>query len=239
VTEWFERWFGEEYLHVYLHHDEEEAERLVGLLAARGWIAGGQRALDLACGGGRHAEALRRRGVRVTGLDLSVLLLGAAQRRGGCCYVRGDMRALPFADGSFDVVLNLFTSFGYFARDGEHQRVLRAVTRVMRRGARFVLDYLNAPAVRTTLVPHDEQAFGDAVVVQDRSISADGRFVEKSIHLSDDTRTFTERVRLYERGELERMVREVGLRPVEVLGDYDGGPHGPGSPRVILVAEKP
>jgi SAM-dependent methyltransferase len=239
VTEWFERWFGEEYLHVYPHHDEEEAERLVGLLAARGWIGGGQRVLDLACGGGRHAEALRRRGARVTGLDLSLLLLGAAQRRGGCCYVRGDMRALPFADGAFDVVLNLFTSFGYFVKDGEHQRVLRAVTRVLHRGGRFVLDYLNATAIRAALVPRDERAYGDAVVVQERHITPDGRFVEKSIHLSDDTRTFTERVRLYERGELERMVREVGLRPVEALGDYAGAPHGPGSPRVILMAEKP
>jgi SAM-dependent methyltransferase len=239
VTEWFERWFGEEYLHVYLHRDEEEAERLVALLAARGWIAPGERVLDLACGGGRHAEALRRRGARVTGLDLSVLLLGAAQRRGGCCFVRGDMRSLPFADGAFDVVVNLFTSFGYFVRDGEHQRVLRAVTRVLRRGGRFVLDYLNATVVRGALVPHDERAFGDAVVVQERSISPDGRFVEKSIHLSDDSRTFTERVRLYERGELERMEREVGLRPVEALGDYDGGPHDARSPRLILMAEKP
>jgi SAM-dependent methyltransferase len=239
VTEWFERWFGEEYLNVYLHRDEEEAERLVALLAARGWIAVGERVLDLACGAGRHAEALRRRGARVTGLDLSGLLLHSALRRGGCCYVRGDMRSLPFADGAFDVVLNLFTSFGYFLKDGEHQRVLRAVTRVLRRGGRFVLDYLNAPAVRTMLVAHDERAFGDAVVVQDRSISPDGRFVEKSIHLGDDSRTFTERVRLYERAELERLVREVGLRPVEALGDYDGGPHGPGSPRVILMAEKP
>lgn len=239
MTEWFERWFGEEYLHVYLHRDEEEAERLVELLAARGWIVGGERVLDLACGGGRHAEALRRRGARVTGLDLSVLMLGAARRRGGCCYVRGDMRSLPFADGAFDVVLNLFTSFGYFARDGEHQRVLRAVTRVLRRGGRFVLDYLNAPAVRATLVPHDERSFGDAVVVQERSISPDGRFVVKSIHLSDDSRTFTERVRLYERGEVERMMREVGLGPVEALGDYQGGPHGAGSPRLILMAEKP
>ncbi len=238
MTEWFERWFGEEYLQVYLHHDAEEAERLVGLLAARGWIAADERVLDLACGGGRHAEALRRLGVRVTGLDLSVLLLNTARRRGGCCYVRGDMRSLPFADGAFDVVVNLFTSFGYFARDGEHQRVLRAITRVLRRGGRFVLDYLNAPALRAGLVPRDERAFGDAVVVQERSLSPDGRFVQKSIHLSHDSRTFTERVRLYERGELERMEREVGLHPVEALGDYDGGPYDAGSPRLILMAEK-
>ena len=174
MTEWFERWFGEEYLHVYLHRDEEEAERLVGLLAARGWVGAGERVLDLGCGGGRHADALRR-----------------------------------------------------------------AVTRVLRRGGKFVLDFLNAAAVRATLVPRDERAFGDAVVVQERSISPDGRFVEKSIHLSDDSRTFTERVRLYDRGELERMLQEAGLRPVEALGDYDGGPYGAGSPRLIVMAEKP
>jgi SAM-dependent methyltransferase len=42
----------------------------------------------------------------------------------GCHRVRGDMRHLPFTDGSFDLVTSFFTSFGYFDSDDEDVKVL-------------------------------------------------------------------------------------------------------------------
>jgi len=238
VSEWFERWFGEEYLSLYPHRDEEEAERLVALLEARGIVRAGLRILDLACGAGRHTAALERRRAAVVGLDLSMPLLVSARHRARGALTRGDMRALPYRDGSFDAVLNLFTSFGYFEDDHEHEQVLRDVARVLRPGGRFVLDFLNAPAVRAQLVALDERSVGGRVVVQERSLSEDGRFVVKRIHLRGDGRSFLERVRLYDRAELERMLGAIGLVPLEVLGDYDGGPHGASSPRVLILAAR-
>ena len=238
MTEWFEQWFGEEYLHVYPHRDDEDALRVVGLLEREGVAAAGERVLDLACGPGRHVAALGRRGARVVGLDLSRALLFAARRRGAGPLVRGDMRRLPFRPAAFDVVLNLFTSFGYFASDGEHEMVVREVARVLRPGGRFVLDFLNAPAVRSGLVPRDERQNGRGSVVQERRISDDGRFVMKSIHVSDDSRTFTERVRLFERAALEAMLQAQGIRAERAAGDYDGSPHGPESPRLILIGRR-
>jgi SAM-dependent methyltransferase len=236
VTEWFEHWFGEEYLSLYPHRDEQDAERLVGMLERRGTVRAGLVVLDLACGAGRHATALARRGATVVGLDLSWPLLLAARRQAPSPLVRADMRILPFGEGAFDTVLNLFTSFGYFEDDAEHRRVLAEVARVLRPRGRFVLDYLNAPRVRSDLVPRDEHAVGGRVIVQERSLSPDGRFVIKDIHLVGDGRSFRERVRLFERAELEAMLTESGLAPLETLGDYDGVPHGPGSERLLLVA---
>jgi len=238
VSEWFERWFGEEYLHAYPHRDDEEAERLVALLEARGIGVAGRRVLDLACGAGRHAAALRRRGARVVGLDLSAPLLARARERGACGLVRGDMRRLPFGARTFDAVLNLFTSFGYFATDDEHARVVSEVGRVLRSGGRFVLDFLNAPAVRSGLVARDETCCGEATLVQQRSISADGRFVVKTIRMSGEGRTFTERVRLLERREIEAMLRAAGIRTEAAVGGYDGAEHGAASPRLILVGRR-
>ncbi len=237
MTEWFEEWFGEEYLHVYPHRDDAEAERLVRMLAERG-IGVGQAVLDLACGPGRHAAALARCGARVVGLDLSRALLFAARRRVGGPLVRGDMRRLPFRPAAFDVVVNLFTSFGYFASDAEHEAVLAEVARVLRPGGRFVLDYLNAPTVRAGLVPRDERVAGGSRVVQERHISDDGRYVVKSIHVSGDSRTFTERVRLFGRTELEAMLALRGIRPEAAAGDYDGGPHTQWSPRLVLIGRR-
>jgi SAM-dependent methyltransferase len=238
VTEWFEQWFGEEYLHVYPHRGDEDAARLVRFLDRRGIGGAGRSVLDLACGPGRHAAAVGQGGARVVGLDLSRALLFAARRRGIGPLVRGDMRRLPFRAAAFDVVLNLFTSFGYFASDGEHEAVLREVARVLRPGGRFVLDFLNAQAVRAGLVSRDERRDGGTTVVQERRISDDGRFVIKSIHVSDDSRTFTERVRLFDRADLEAMLAAQGIGTEDAAGDYDGAPYGPASPRLILVGRR-
>lgn len=238
MTEWFERWFGEEYLHLYRHRDDEEAEQLITLLAARGIARAGERVLDLACGAGRHAAALRRRGAEVVGLDLSMPLLLTARRQGGGPLLQGDMRALGLRSASFGAVVNLFTSFGYFDEDEQHARVLREVARVLRSGGTFVLDFLNAPMVRAGLVPRDERRSGATVVVQERQLSADGRFVTKTIHLGGEGRSFIERVRLYERSELESMLADAGMTTEVVLGDYAGGPHTPISPRCLLLARR-
>jgi len=55
---------------------------------------------------------------------------------------------------------------------------------------------------------------------------------------SGNSRIFTERVRLYERADLERMLVTGGVRPETAAGDYDGAPHGTASPRLILVGRR-
>lgn len=238
MTEWFKQWFGAEYLRAYAHRDDEDAERLVGLLDVVGVAEPGHRVLDLGCGPGRHAAGLARRGAWVVGLDLSAALLCAAREAGAERLVRADMRSLPLRDATFDAVLSLFTSFGYFADDAEHEAVLREVTRVLRPGGRFVLDFLNAPAVRAGLVARDEHTTGATTVVQERWLSPDGRFVHKRIQVGADRPTFTERVRLYDRTELEAMMAAHGIRTIRAAGDYAGSRYGPGSERLILVGER-
>jgi SAM-dependent methyltransferase len=239
MSEWFEQWFGEEYLRLYPHRDDDDAERLASLIAEYAPLDG-LRVLDLACGPGRHAAQFATRGARVVGFDLSMPLLSRARHRPGpaLTLVRGDMRHLPFRPESFDLVVNLFTSFGYFADDAQHALVLRGAADVLRPGGSFVLDYLNAEMVRDTLVPHEERQVGERRVAVERSISADDRFVIKEMHLVDDGRSFVERVRLFTREELEAMVETAGLTVSSRLGDYAGGAASPGAPRVILVAER-
>jgi len=244
MSEWYERWFGEEYLALYPHRDESDAAAAVALLERHLGerdshpVGVGYRILDLACGAGRHARLLGALGWTV-GLDLSPTLLRLA-RAGDPAgpYVRADMRILPFADASFALVTNLFTSFGYFAADEEHARVLGEVRRVLRAGGTFMLDFLNAPHVRDTLVKYDEREVDGTIVEQHRSISPDGRYVLKRIVTRPDGRAFIERVRLFERDELERMLTDAGFRCNAVYGDYAGGAASDSSPRAIFFAER-
>jgi SAM-dependent methyltransferase len=237
--DWFEDWFGEEYLALYEHRDHHEAREVVRLIAERLGDEPQARVLDLACGAGRHQRMLCDRGWWTVGLDLSPSLLRAARaedRTGP--LVRADMRRLPFADASFSVVVNLFTSFGYFREDAQHLRVLNEVARVTRPDGWFVLDYLHADQVRATLVPRDEQTVGTTVVEQEREISLDGRFVRKTITLGELGRTFVERVRLFEPEELVAMATAAGFAVDAVLGDYAGSALTATSPRTILFARR-
>jgi SAM-dependent methyltransferase len=241
-TPWYRRWFGEEYLDLYPHRDQDEARRAVDLLMRRVELAPEARVLDLACGAGRHLQALAGQGLAAVGLDLSEpLLLRARKRVPEAHLVRGDMRWLPLATASVDAVTSFFTSFGYFDSEEEDRRVLGEMRRVLRPGGKVLLDFLNAKSVAADLTPRDEREVDGRRVVQERRLVDEGRKVEKRIHLApgpngEPAQQFRERVRLYQPEELEAMMRRADLEPEERLGSYGGDPFGPDSPRVILLA---
>jgi SAM-dependent methyltransferase len=236
MTEWFKHWFGEEYYDLYAHRDAEDARRAVALIRRVVKLESGARILDLACGPGRHSSELARTGGRVVGFDLSRAMLRRAHERNSA-LVRGDMRSLPFRNGSFDLAVNLFTSFGYFLDDAEHARVVGEVAATLVPGGLFVLDYLNADHVRRTLTVTERAVGGDVFVT--RRIDEAGRYVIKEIELRDEGRRFRERVRLYGPAELAALFDAAGLDVVARFGDYDGAPPGAATPRVILVGKKP
>ncbi|MBD3183627.1 methyltransferase domain-containing protein, partial [Candidatus Poribacteria bacterium] len=126
--EWYEKWFGEEYKLVYPHRNEEEAFEQVEFLKSHIDIPEGARILDLCCGCGRHAVELKRQGYDVVGVDLSDELLKMACDRAEECelimqFIKCDMREIPYKN-EFDLVVNFFTSFGYFDTDEEILKVL-------------------------------------------------------------------------------------------------------------------
>ena len=237
-ADWFEEWFGEDYLRIYQHRDESEAERAIDLIATHLPGRDIQAVLDLACGAGRHSKPLCERWWTV-GLDLSAALLRVARREAPKApYVRADMRVLPFADESFDLVVNLFTSFGYFEDDREHARVLARVRDAMKPGGTFVIDFLNASQVRRDLVRYDERVENGVTIEQNRIISPDNRFVEKIIRLRELGREYVERVRLLSAGDLERMLEAAVFEVVHCFGDYTGAGWTENSPRTILFASR-
>ncbi len=240
APEWYRDWFGEEYLALYPHRDEEEAVAVVELVLSK---VARQRGLtlDLACGAGRHMLELRRRGLTAVGLDLSAALLREARERDPTLpLVQGDMRHLPFADASFELVVNFFTSFGYFAEPEEDAWVLSEVRRVLRPGGSYALDFLNAERVRRGLVPRDERTLGRRRVVQERRLDEGGKVVVKEIQIfgadaQEPDSVFHERVRLYSPEELEQMLRAARLEPEHTFGDYHGAPACEDCPRYILL----
>ena len=237
-ADWFEEWFGVDYLNIYQHRDESEAERAIELIATN--LAGRRidAVLDLACGAGRHTRILEERWWTV-GLDLSMSLLRVARREAkDSPYVRADMREIPFATDRFDLVVNLFTSFGYFDDDREHVCVLECVGTAMKPRGTLVIDFLNAAQVRESLVPYDERVENGVTIEQHRRISPDSRFVEKKITLRERGKEYIERVRLLSPKDLERMLITAGFQVDKLFGDYAGRTWSETSPRTILFASR-
>jgi SAM-dependent methyltransferase len=235
MAEWFEEWFGEEYLQLYPHRDDAEAARAVALLVQATGFQAGWRVLDVACGAGRHARAFRAAGARCVGVDLSATLLRIARGVTDASLVRADMRALPIRSGSMDLTVNLFTSFGYFDREADHATALQEMVATVRPGGWFAIDFLNPAAVRARLVRCERLAVGGRDVEVIRALSADGHYVSKTIRT--EGRSFVERVRLFEPGEIEAMLGRTGVAVRRRFGDYDASPLQPGSPRTILLGQ--
>ena len=234
--EWFEEWFGEEYLKLYPHRDDTDADRVVGLISRTVPFQPGWRVLDVACGAGRHARAFEAAGARCFGLDLSQTLLRVARQVTQAPLVRADMRQLPIRPGSMDLTVNLFTSFGYFDRDAEHTAALEEMVGTVRRGGWFVIDFLTAAAVRRQLVPEETLQLAGSAIQISRSVSPDGRYVCKSIRAREG-KHFLERVRLFEPDQISAMLESAGVRVRHRFGDYDGSPLGAESARTILMGQ--
>jgi SAM-dependent methyltransferase len=107
-------------------------------LAEAADVRGGERVLDVAAGNGNASLAAARRFASVVSTDyVSTLLDKGAQRARAeglaIAFQVADVEDLPFADGSFDLVLSTFGAM--FAPD--HQRTASEMLRVLRPGGRL------------------------------------------------------------------------------------------------------
>ena len=118
----------------------EEVDSLARLLP----IGPGALLLDLCCGTGRHSLELARRGCLVTGVDRTGAYIekaraAAAQESLAAVFAVADMRDYC-EPGSFDVVVNLFGSFGYFEDPEDDRRVVANAYASLRPGGQFLIE---------------------------------------------------------------------------------------------------
>jgi SAM-dependent methyltransferase len=149
--------FGEDYLHFYdaFLTDEvsdAQADRLWRLLE----LDSCDEVLDVPCGHGRIANGLAARGASVTGLDANPLFLERARTDASARgvkveYIQGDMRNLPWEE-RFDLVLNWFSSFGYFDDKG-NRAWLREARKTLRPRGRLVIELWNRDAFARNWLP--------------------------------------------------------------------------------------
>ncbi len=244
MAEWFESWFNtEEYLSVYRHRNDAEAEKLVNLILKKVDIFPGSDIIDLACGAGRHSILLAEKGFNVTAVDLSENLLGVARKTAEDLnlkinFVNADLRNFCISS-KFDLALNLFTSFGYFEKDEENFALFTKGFELLKPGGQFVIDYFNTNYIQRNLVPHSEGIINDKKVIQDRKIVGN-RVIKNILIAKNGTKErYIESVRMYSDSELSAAIERSGLKIKKIFGDFDGSDFDLNtSPRIIIISVK-
>jgi SAM-dependent methyltransferase len=210
------------------------------------------RVLDLACGHGRHARVLAARVGALVGIDRSGDYLSHASAASpspsrNLSFVRGDVRALPFAAGSFDAVYSWYASLFMFD-DAENLACLAGISRVVRPGGRVLVHHANP--LRLALDPHDtaRRVLADGTVVEEESVfdapSGIDRSARRLVRPDGSVVAATAELRYYSPAEWKDLSRAAGLRIVEITttpwaGGAPAGELGPDAPDLIALLEKP
>jgi len=238
-SDWYREAFGAEYLALYDHRDDASARREIAELLRLLDVSGELRALDCACGAGRHVQAMLEAGLDAWGIDLSAELLRQATRRPGVRgrLVRADMRRLPFGE-AFDVLFNLFSSFGYFEADTENAAALRSMVRCLKPGGRLVMDHANRRYVESTLQPRSREQREDMTIEHRRQIEHDRVVKHTVVTRPTGEQRYVESLRLYYVDELAAMFDAAGLEDPSFFGSTAGEPLTDESKRMIVTASK-
>jgi SAM-dependent methyltransferase len=208
-----------------------EVDRALAMLGAKG----GERVLDLACGTGRHAHELARRGFEVVGVDISADLLAIAEADAeaeslNASFLAVDLRELEF-DEEFDLVLNLNDgAIGYFETEEENHRTFEVIAAALRPGGGNLLQLPNVLYAEAHL-PQKTWIAGDGMVeLIDHRWDARTRYLEGSTmpilvgETFEGVKPIPFRQRLYSVEELTEIYASVGM-------EFAGAFRGTGKPR--------
>lgn len=201
--------------------------------------------LDVPCGQGRHAHLLSEFGYDVDGLDYSKALLEIARRRGegpNLRYTRGDMRKMPARWAKrFDAVLNLFTSFGFFAHPSDDARVIREFARVLKPRGILVWHGGSRDGVMARFLPRDWWTTSDGTLfAQERSFdSLSGVLtVHSTWRKGAKSGEREHRLRLYTATRLSELCADAGLVVEQAYDGFNERPLRRASSEMLLVARK-
>jgi SAM-dependent methyltransferase len=244
MKEWFKDWFSsEEYLSVYQHRNNEDAQKLLELIIRETELNKDASVLDAACGAGRHSINLALKGFNVTGFDLSKSLLKKAKSDSVLQQIEVDLFCADIRNiclsKKFDLILNLFTSFGYFDNDEENFCFVRTAFNLLNENSYYVLDFLNANFVQNNLVPETIKETGNKKVTERRKIE-NGRVVKEiTIQSGERTNSYLESVRLYPKEKVISEFEKIGFNFTKLFGDYEGSVFNEHkSPRLILFFKR-
>jgi SAM-dependent methyltransferase len=187
---------------------------------------------------------LVRRGFKVTGVDRTQAFLdtaaAVAEREAlRLELIREDMRKFR-REESFKGVINLFTSFGYFADPRDDQAVVDNIYASLRPGGVLLMQLMSKEVLARIFRPRDWYEQGGLLVLEERKVKQSWSWIESHWTLISEERRVELDLshRLYSASELSSLLRGRGFREIIAYGDLDGSPYDEKANRLVIVASK-
>jgi SAM-dependent methyltransferase len=218
----------------------DEAEKIVKLVEIKG-----SKVLDLCCGPGRLSLAFADRGFAVTGVDRTEFLLQKARTRAQSTgadieWVRSDMRDFVRCE-SFDFIVNMFTSFGYFDDKSDDMKVLQNIFQSLKPGGSFLIDVMGKEILARIYQPTTSEVLDDGTkLIHRHEVFDDWTRVRcEWIHIKEGiAKSFHFHHTIYSAGELKDRMEQTGFKNIQVYGDLDANPYDQNAKRLILIGRK-
>ena len=239
--EWFSEWFNSPYYHLlYQNRGDQEAKIFIDQLLRHLQPQKSARILDIPCGKGRHSIYLNSCGFDVTGMDLSPESIALAKKNesDSLRFHRQDMRQ-PISQ-KYDLVLNLFTSLGYFESWEENDHIIKNLVSAIAPKGKLVIDFLNVYQTfkqlkKQEIIKRDSIEFVIRKKVENDTIIKDIEFEDQGLRYF-----FQERLKALDVEYLEKILKCLHLNIEQVFGSYHlDSFDSDKSDRLIFIASKP
>jgi len=219
---WFANWFDSPYYHLlYKNRDEKEAQVFIDNLIQYLQIPQGSKLIDIACGKGRHAIYFNKKGMDVVGIDLSSNSISYAKEHENSTlqFSAHDMREI-YKRNYFDVVTNLFTSFGYFDDKTDEQEAINAMANNLKIGGILVIDFMNVKKVISNLLFSEQKTIDGITFNINRKV--EGGNIIKDIAITDgiEKQQFQEKVKMITLADYSEFITNSGLKIIDIFGNY-------------------
>lgn len=218
----------------------EEVEQLLSLAS----VEDGARVLDIPCGIGRHAVEFATRGFEVTGVDVTEPYLDTAAERAAEVdtnveFVHADMREFRRPE-AFDLVVNVYTSFGYFENRADDERAARNFYESLRSGGRLVMSLASKEVLARDFKERTWTESDGVYLLEEHEVKDDWSWMENRwvVVVDGDFREYSVSHRLYSAYELSELLRSVGFNEVSIYGSFEGADFDEGAERLVVVAKR-
>ena len=208
-----------------------EIEALLGLFSDLGVPERG-RVLDLACGIGRHAVPLAKRGYDVTGVDFSPLFIEKARQYAAEQGVHAeflvgdalDVEDVLKGEEPYDAIINMFTSHAYYGREGD-VKMFGGLTALARPGGVLVVMTVNRDFVIRHYQRERWESAGMHSIRQRQSVDLESSVINNTWEIWDvmpilaDPRVSVDiSLRVYSLHEMRALLEETGWAYLRGMG---------------------
>ena len=238
---WFATWFDSPYYHLlYKNRDEKEAQVFIDNLIEKLQLKKGSKLIDIACGKGRHATYFNKKGMNVVGVDLSPNSIASAKQNenNNLQFSVHDMREV-YKENHFDIVTNLFTSFGYFENKDDEKKAINAMAENLKSDGILIIDFMNIKKIIANLISSEKKTIDGITFNIKRSVQ--NNHIIKDIEIIDDNETqhFQEKIKAITLADFSAFVSNVGLNIIDIFGNYKLDDFDATiSDRLILICKK-